>query len=194
MAETTTEQAKETVQQAAGQAKEQVQQVAGQARGRVREQVDTRSTEAGQRVSGTATDLRSVADTLREQGKDQPAKFAAQAAERAERLGGYLERSDADRIIADVEDFARRQPWVVGLGAAALGFAAARFMKASSAQRYQSQQSGPPAYRRPEPTQSLIGTTGPGYVPPTTPTGGNGGSQGGHVPGVGLGGTPSAGI
>jgi hypothetical protein len=122
---------------AAQQAKETAQQAAGQAKGRVRDQVDQRSTEAGERVSGVAQDVRSVGDELRRQGKDQPAKLADQAAERAEKLGDYLTGSDGDRILRDVEDFGRRQPWAVIAGGLALGFAASRFLKASSSRRYQ---------------------------------------------------------
>src|SRR5215216_5721151 len=130
-----TDQAKEKAQQAAGQAKEQAQQAAGQAKGALRSQVDQRSTEAGQKVSGFASDVRSVGEQLREQGKDQPAKLADQAADRAERLGDYLKQSDADRILGDVEDFGRRRPWAVIAGGAAIGFVASRFLKASSSRR-----------------------------------------------------------
>jgi ElaB/YqjD/DUF883 family membrane-anchored ribosome-binding protein len=119
------------------QAKEKAQQAAGEAKGRVREQVDQRSTEAGKQVSNTAGDLRSVGEELRKQGKDTPAKLAEQAADRTERLGSYLTESDADRILGDVEDFARKQPWAVVAGGLALGFVASRFLKASSSQRYQ---------------------------------------------------------
>ena len=121
------------------QAKEKAQQAAGQARSALRSQVDQRSTEAGDRVGGFASDVRSVGDQLREQGKDQPAKLAEQAADRAERLGSYLKSSDADRILADVEDFGRRQPWAVIAGGLALGVVASRFLKASSASRYEQQ-------------------------------------------------------
>jgi hypothetical protein len=119
------------------QAKEKAQEAASEAKGRAREQVDQRSTEAGKQVSSTAGDLRSVGEELRKQGKDTPAKLAEQAAERTERLGSYLTESDADRILGDVEDFARRQPWAVVAGGLALGFVASRFLKASSSQRYQ---------------------------------------------------------
>ena len=131
------EQAKEKAGEVAGQAQEKAQEAAGQAKGRAREEIDKRSTEAGQQVKTTADDIRSVGEQLREQGKDGPAKIADQAAERAQKLGGYLEDSDADRILRDVEDFARRQPWAVVAGGVVLGFAAARFLKASSSQRYQ---------------------------------------------------------
>ena len=93
------------VQQVKDQAREQAQQAAGQAKGRMRDQVDQRSTEAGERVGTFASDVRSVGDQLREQGKEQPAKLADQAAQRAERVGEYLKHNDADRILGDVEDF-----------------------------------------------------------------------------------------
>jgi gas vesicle protein len=135
------EQAKEKAGEVAGQAQEKAQEAAGQAKSRAREQIDQRSTQAGEQVSTTAGDIRSVSETLREQGKDQPARIADQAADRIEQVGSYLQESDADRILSDVEDFARRQPWAVVAGGFVLGMAAARFMKASSSQRYQQRQS-----------------------------------------------------
>jgi ElaB/YqjD/DUF883 family membrane-anchored ribosome-binding protein len=130
------DQAKDRVEEVKGQAQEKVQEASGQAKDRVREQVDQRSTQAGERVASASRDARSVGEELRRQGKDQPAKVADQAADRAERLGSYLQESDADRILRDVEDFGRRQPWAVVAGGLALGFLASRFLKASSEQRY----------------------------------------------------------
>jgi hypothetical protein len=122
----------------AQQAKDKAQEAAGQAKRGLRDQVDTRSTQAGERVAGMAGDARSVAEQLRQQGKDQPAKLAEQAAQRAESLGGYLQRSDGDTILRDVEDFGRSHPWAMIAGGLALGFAASRFLKASSSRRYES--------------------------------------------------------
>src|SRR3954452_5613328 len=156
------------------QAKEKAQEAAGQAKGRVREQVDQRSSEAGQKVSSTAGDLRSVGEQLREQGKEAPAKLAEQAAERTEKLGSYLTESDADRILSDVEEYARKQPWAVVAGGLVLGFAASRFLKASSSQRYQQRRS----VQRDPATRSLPSQAGYG-----------GGANGGGANG-GNGGTP----
>ncbi len=130
-------QAQQKAQEVAGQAKEQAQQAAGQARDRVREQVDQRSTQAGEQITSQASDIRTVAEKLREEGKDKPAQLAEQAADRAERVGSYMKDSNADRILGDVEDFARQRPGAVIAGGVALGFAASRFLKASSAERYQ---------------------------------------------------------
>ncbi|MEA2322686.1 MAG: hypothetical protein QOD81_2536 [Solirubrobacteraceae bacterium] len=136
------EQAQEKMQDVREQAGEQARQAAGQARDRVREQLDQRSTQAGERVSEQAGDLRSVADQLREHGKAGPARIAEQAAERTERVGSWLTESDADRILSDVEDFARRSPMAVAAGGLLVGFVASRLLKASSSQRYEQRMSG----------------------------------------------------
>jgi hypothetical protein len=131
-----TAQAKDKAQEVAGQAQEKAQEAAGQARDRMRGQIDQRSTQAGEQVRTHAGNLRSVGDSLREQGQDQPAKIADQAANHLERAGGWLTDNDADRILSDVEDFARKNPWAVMAGGLALGFAASRMLKASSTERY----------------------------------------------------------
>ncbi len=185
-----TEQAQQKAQEVKGQAQEKAQQATGQAKDKMREQVDQRSTQAGEQVKTTAEDIRTVGQQLREQGKEQPAKLAEQAADRAERLGSYLHGSDADRILGDLEDFGRRQPLAVAAAGLALGFAASRFLKASSRQRYQSSAGSPspslvdgngasaapysttpPAYPTAAPaTPPSLPVTTPAEVPLTPPT------------------------
>jgi ElaB/YqjD/DUF883 family membrane-anchored ribosome-binding protein len=149
------EQAQEKAQEVREQAGEQMRKATGQARDRARDQVDQRSTQVGEEVHQHASDLRDVAQQLREQGKEGPAKIADQVADRAQRAGSWMKDSDADQILSDVEDFARSNPWAVAAGGLALGFMASRLLKASSSQRYE---------RR--------GTTTAGQLPPaggTTP-------------------------
>jgi hypothetical protein len=134
----TTDQVKDQVRDKTQLAQDKARGALGQARGRLRDQVDQRSTQAGERVAGTASDVRSIAEELRNQGKDTPARVAEQVADRAESFGTYLRDADGDRLLRDVEDFARRQPMLVAAAGLALGFAASRFMKASSSRRYQS--------------------------------------------------------
>ena len=124
--------------EAAAQAQDKAREAADHARGRVRDQVDQRSTQLGEQVGSGASDARAVAEQLRNQGKQTPARYVEQAAERAERLGGYLRESDGDRLLNDVEDFARRNTWAVAIGGLAIGFAASRLLKASSSDRYRS--------------------------------------------------------
>ncbi|MFN2490931.1 MAG: hypothetical protein ABR529_14595 [Actinomycetota bacterium] len=128
----------QSVQEATGQARERAQEVAGEARGRIQEQVDQRTTKAADQVGSMVENLRSVAEELRKQDKGGPASFADQAATKVERFGSYLRDSDSQRMLDDVEDFARRQPWAVVAGGIAVGFLASRLLKASSGERYQS--------------------------------------------------------
>lgn len=146
------------------QAGEQAHKAADQARERARGMVDERSTQAGERISTQASDIRTVAEQLREQGKDQPAKVADQAADRIEKVGSYLTESDGDRILRDVERMARENPWAVVAGGIALGFAASRFLKASSRERYRSSN----GRRDRSPTRELPRESA-GAIPPVTP-------------------------
>ena len=136
-----TDQVRSQVQDTAAQVQDKVrdtaQEAKSQASDRVREQVDTRSTQAGEQVQSVAQAMRQSGEQLRGEQKDAAAKVVEGSAERMERLGSYLERSSADDILQEVEDFARRQPWVVAAGAFAVGLVASRFLKASSTRRYQ---------------------------------------------------------
>jgi hypothetical protein len=158
--------AKDKAQEAAGQAKDKASEAAGQAKNRLAAEVDTRSTQAGEQLRTTADAVRSVAVELRGQGKDKPAELAEKAAERVQRIGDYLHRADGDRLLRDVEDFARSKPWAVAAGGLALGFAASRLLKASSARRYEASRGvdrtydGAPPVGRPPAVDS---------VPPTDP-------------------------
>jgi hypothetical protein len=156
----TTEQVKDQVKDAARATEERARSAADQARRGLRDQVDVRSTQAGERVSGQAGDVRSVAEELRRQGKDGPARLADQLADRAEQLADYLKRADGDRILRDAEDYARRNPWAVAAGGLVLGFAASRFLKASSSQRYRAsvgQPSGTARFDEPWRTDATSG-------------------------------------
>lgn len=132
------------------QAKQTAQDAASTVRDRVREQVDQRSSQAGERVGTVAGDLRQVSDTLREQGKEGPAKIGDQAAQRVEQVGSYLTESGPDKILGDVEDLGRRQPLLALAGGVVLGLAAARFLKASSQERYESGRSNGSSAGQPE--------------------------------------------
>jgi ElaB/YqjD/DUF883 family membrane-anchored ribosome-binding protein len=129
--------ATEVLKGQAEQVSEKAREVSGTVQDRVREQVDSRSTQAGEQVDSVGEAMRSMGEQLRNQGNDLPAQLAQQAAEKADQLGRYLREADADQMLRDVEDFGRRQPWVVAAAGLALGVAAARFVKASSRRRYQ---------------------------------------------------------
>jgi ElaB/YqjD/DUF883 family membrane-anchored ribosome-binding protein len=156
-------------EQAQEQVKEKAQEATEKARTTLREQVDSRSTQAGDQISQQAGDLRSLSHELRNQGKDGPARLAEQAADRAEKVGGYLSQSDADRILRDAEEFGRSNPWAVIAGGLAAGFLASRFLKASSSDRYHGRTQLPPPSQQDrfirEPHVGGAPATGPATTP-----------------------------
>jgi len=138
-----TEQIGEKAQQLAGTAQEKAgelagraQEASGMAQDRVRGELDRRSSDAGEQLLSVADVMRHTSGELRSRGNEPHAKLAETAAERIDRLGGYLTNADADQMLEDIENLARRQPVLVAAGGLLVGFAAARFIKASSDRRY----------------------------------------------------------
>jgi ElaB/YqjD/DUF883 family membrane-anchored ribosome-binding protein len=155
-------QLQDRAQEAAGQAQEKAQQAASQAQDKLREQIDQRSAQAAEQINAQASDLRSVSEALRNEGKAGPADAADRLATYAEKVGGYLHEKDSNALLADAEDFGRQRPWAAAAAGLAVGFAASRFLKASSRQRYQTRDSD--SGRAP-------GNNGRGHVPPVSFTG-----------------------
>jgi ElaB/YqjD/DUF883 family membrane-anchored ribosome-binding protein len=169
-----TDQASEKVQDAAAVAQEKASELRQQGSARLREQFDQRSNEAGSQVRSLAEALRRSGDDLQNQGNTSGGRLAGQAADRVEQLGSYLEQKNGDELMRDVETFARRRPWILAGVGILVGVAAARFMKASSEQRYgdyrrTNQQQWPSrqgVYRRGEiTTGSHAGSAGSDFSP-----------------------------
>ena len=134
-------QAASQVQDAASSAQEKAGELKEQGRSKLGETLDQRTSDAGGQVRKMAQALRQSGEQMRGQGESRQVVTVAEgAADRFERLGGYLEQTSGDELLRDVEDFARRRPWMVaGMGLVA-GIAASRFLKASSERRYGSAQ------------------------------------------------------
>jgi hypothetical protein len=130
----------EKAQEVAVQAKEQVQQKAAEVKAkasdRLREQLDSRSTQLGEQARSFGRAIRKSAELLDGEDNASAARAADWAADRVERVAGYLTDSDSNRFIGDLEGFGRQRPWAAGALGAAVGFVAARFLKASSESRY----------------------------------------------------------
>ena len=140
------DQATSQVHDAASAAQEKAVELKEQGKGKLGEALDQRTNQAGEQARKMAQALRQSGEQLRNQDQSQQAADVAEgAADRIERLGGYLEQTSGDKLLRDVEDFSRRRPWMIaGIGLIA-GLAASRFLKASSERRYDGskQASGP---------------------------------------------------
>lgn len=131
------DQASAKVQDAASVAQEKASELRERGSARLRNQFDQRSGRAGTQMRSLAAALRRSGKDLSNEGNSNAAQLTDQAADRLERLGGYLEQKSGEELMRDIETFARRRPWMLaGLGMLG-GVAAARFMKASSEQRYE---------------------------------------------------------
>ena len=124
-------QAGSQLEDAAATAQQKASELKEQGRSKLGETLDERTTQAGGQARQMAQVLRRSGEQLREQGEGQQVAGVTEgAADRIERLGGYLERTSGDEFLRDAEDLARRRPWMVaGLG-----------LKASSERRYDSSQ------------------------------------------------------
>jgi hypothetical protein len=127
-----------TAEEAKEAAKEKGQEVRTQASDRLRQEVDQRSTQAGEQVQTFAQTMRRTASELRAQGQRGQSSLLDQVATRAEQLGGYLTQADADQLLEQVKtsgtralDFVRQQPLVVAVGGLGLGVLASRVLRGS---------------------------------------------------------------
>jgi ElaB/YqjD/DUF883 family membrane-anchored ribosome-binding protein len=131
-------QASAHAQEAASTAQERAVELKEQGKSKLGETLDQRTNEAGSQARKMAQALRrSGEQLLNEANGQQAAGLTDGAADRIERLGGYLERTSGDQLVRDVEDFARRRPWMVAAIGLVAGLTASRFLKASSERRYE---------------------------------------------------------
>lgn len=148
----------EETQSLPAQAKERVQDTArdvkGQTREQLRSQLADRSTQVGEEAASVAQALRRSSSQLREDGNERLAGMVDAVADRGQRLGEYLRDADGDQLLRDIEEFARRQPWLMVGGSAVVGFLGSRFVKASSHGRYQLSRAGSAGHVSALPTAS----------------------------------------
>ncbi|MFO0591501.1 MAG: hypothetical protein U0441_28395 [Polyangiaceae bacterium] len=115
--------------QVASDAKQAASQVAEQAK----ELVSQKVTEKAGRGAG---DIRQFAHVLRntrgQLGDNMAAPLVDKAADQLERFSRFLQDANPERVVRDVESFARREPLLFLGGAFALGLLGARFLKSSA--------------------------------------------------------------
>lgn len=164
--------AREQAQELKQTVRERSSELTTKARTWINDEADQRSTALGSQARTIADAMRDTSNRLRSEGQEQPARLTEITAERIEQVGSYLTDADGNRLMNDVTEMARRQPWLFAAGGALLGFAASRFMKASGG-GFRSTSSGE-AYRPYEPT---TGTTAPTPTAGTRAAGGYGGQD-----------------
>jgi ElaB/YqjD/DUF883 family membrane-anchored ribosome-binding protein len=118
---------------------EDVRQKAEQTASTIAEQAEqTATTQISTQKERAASTLDTVAQTLRDSGQnlrqEQPqiATLTDEAARRVEDVSDYVRQHDLRDLVSEAERFARREPLLFLGGAFAIGFVAARFLRASS--------------------------------------------------------------
>jgi ElaB/YqjD/DUF883 family membrane-anchored ribosome-binding protein len=90
--------------------------------------LDQQRRQVAERVSGIAEALRSAARSLGDSENRVIGRYADQAAEQIENISRTVRTRRWNEIVADTEDFARRNPALFVLGAVATGFLVGRFL------------------------------------------------------------------
>lgn len=91
---------------------------------------------AADQISGIASAFERVGDELRSGEQSWAGRYAGDMAHRLQDMADRTRNSSLDEIVGDVEQFGRERPAAFLSAAALLGFAASRFLKASSHRRY----------------------------------------------------------
>ena len=120
--------------------KEKIGDAASSAGEKVGEQLRSSATTGKSRAAGTlvtvADALSQSSERLRTDDMAFAGRYVDKASGQLRRASNYLRDNDIDRIVDDTESFARTQPALFIGGAFALGFLAARFIKASQREEH----------------------------------------------------------
>jgi gas vesicle protein len=123
--------AREEGSAAVEQIKTAAQSVAVQAHEAGRDFIDEQKENLAQKVDQYTQALRVASEKLRSDEGNMLGGPAQKAADRLERMSGYLREKQLPDVLDDLESYARRKPEVVFGGLFVVGLAAARFFKAS---------------------------------------------------------------
>jgi hypothetical protein len=125
------DQAQAKASQVVDQAQGAAGQVAEQAKQQATSQLESQKDRAVDTLVTVAQALRQTGQQLQQQEQGAVGSYVEQAAERVERMTNHLRAHDVPELIAQTQDFARRQPGLFVTGALALGFLGARFLMSS---------------------------------------------------------------
>ena len=145
------------------EARQEASRLASSAQSFAEDKAEEYKGQAASEMNRMATALRDAGSDLRE-GSPQERAISSMADNLADAADAFANR-DLGSLMADASAFARRNPTAFLGGAALLGFAAARFAKASQRDSYQSYDSGGyRGYQEPLPASSSpVAATSPSY-------------------------------
>ncbi|MBV8888767.1 MAG: hypothetical protein JO267_02835 [Alphaproteobacteria bacterium] len=107
-------------------------EVAGEIRNVAGSLIDEQKERAAGQIAGVADVLRRAAESLEGSQAQSIAQYAGDTAGRIDDFARSLRERPWSDLLAEIEDFARRQPALFLVGSVVLGIAAGRFLTASS--------------------------------------------------------------
>lgn len=141
----TTEQAREKTQQAAGRAQKKAGQFANQAKEKARSQLSQQKERATEQLGSVSSALHQTSDNLRGENEQAVAGYVDSAAHQIDRFSDYLRNHSADELVSEARRYARREPSLFLGGAMLLGLVGARFFKSSESRQPRRSYRTPPA-------------------------------------------------
>ena len=111
--------------------KSQASHLADQAKEMADSRFSEKKTEAVGQIQHLTGAIRAAADHLAENDETQMERWVQMAADRVEDLSRNLEKQDLGSILRETQKLGRRNPALFLAGTVALGFLAARFLKAT---------------------------------------------------------------
>jgi hypothetical protein len=152
-----TQGAKDTVNQVANKAADKTSQVAHQAQDAASNMLEQRKSQAAGSLGTIADALRQTGQHLQDQDQGTFGQFAQRAAEEIDNFSNDLQNKSVGEMMDGVQNFARRDPQLFLGGAVVLGLLAARFLKASGQRQTSSQDNWQGDRYRSYPSQGSTG-------------------------------------
>jgi hypothetical protein len=122
--------AKQEAQAVAEHVRSQAKAARRKAKARASSTFDEQKGRMAREVSGLARALHKTADQLEGEDQENLAVYLRSAANVTNKVGESIEGKDARELMGSADDLARREPVLLFVGAAALGFLASRAIRA----------------------------------------------------------------
>ncbi|MGA9582853.1 MAG: hypothetical protein WBR13_12885 [Allosphingosinicella sp.] len=110
-------------------------QLGSRAADRIHGEVDSRKETAVNQAQSVSSAVRQAADGLDESAPDWLKSAFRQGAQQIQRFADTIEQKDSRQMMSEAKDFARNNPGTFLAACAAIGFAAARVLKAGGEQQ-----------------------------------------------------------
>lgn len=124
--------AKDTMSSAAGTVADQAGEKARKAREQAMSAADKRREEVAGKAHDVTNEVEKVADTLREDGYEAPAKVVETVARQVEDLVSYVENTPVSQMLDDINGQMRGKPLAFVGAAFGLGIVASRLLRAGA--------------------------------------------------------------